>query len=109
MNNVAGINNTSATYNGVCQNDLYFCFISPTLVRNTLDLKLQLADQQVGNGTLQIYNNQGNVVYYELLNSLTSLPFQKTYDFTQFESGVYILVVQIKGVYRIKKFLKHSY
>ena len=70
---------------------------------------MQFADQQSGNGTLQIYNNQGNVVFSELLNSVSSFPFRKDYDFTQFETGMYIMLIQAKGVYKTRKFLKHSY
>lgn len=109
MTNVAGVNNNQNTYNGVCQNELFFAFISPNPVRNILKLEMQLADQQTSNGTLQVYNNFGNIVYSELLNSISSIPFQRSYDFSYLQPGIYIMVIQVKGVYQIKKFIKHNY
>ena len=109
MTNVAGVNYPSANDNGVCQNDFFFIFTSPNPVRNILRFDMQFADQQSGNGTFQVFNNQGNIVYSELLNSVTSFPFRKDYDFTQLETGMYIIVVQAKGVYRTRKFLKREH
>ena len=96
-------------YTGVCQNDLFFAFISPNPVRNNLTLAMQLTSQLTGNGTLQIVNNFGNVVFTELLNSLSSIPFQRTYDVSYLEPGLYLMVIQVQGVYTVKKFIKHNY
>jgi hypothetical protein len=109
MTNVAGLNTNQSTYTGVCQNDLFFAFISPNPVRNNLTLALQLTSQLTGNGTLQIVNNFGNVVFTELLNSLSSIPFQRTYDVSYLEPGLYLMVIQVQGVYAVKKFIKHNY
>ena len=109
MTNVAGLNTNQSTYTGVCQNDLFFAFISPNPVRNNLTLAIQLANQVSGNGTLQIINTFGNVVFTELLNSLSFIPFQRTYDVSYLEPGLYLMVIQVQGVYTVKKFIKHNY
>jgi len=105
--NIGGVNNVVSS--GVCQNSFYHIDIYPTMVNESFRFNMQFAPQQSVSATLQIMNSFGNLVYTELLNNVNSdFPYSKTILTAVYETGVYFVIVQAGGVYKIEKFIKHS-
>ena len=110
MRNVAGVNFSSAEQNGVCQNDLYYYFTWPNPVRNNLNFNMQFAEGESGAATIQIFNIFGKLAFSQLITNVGEFN-QPTrfFDLTGLESGVYVLVVQSQGIFKVSKFVKHQY
>lgn len=110
MRNVAGVNFASADQNGVCRNDLYFYFTWPNPVRNTLNFNMQFTEGQSGPATLQIYTVYGNLAFSQAINNVGEFPQPtRSFDITGLKSGVYVIVIQSQGVFKVSKFVKHQY
>lgn len=109
MYNIGGVNYTNPNENGVCQNDFFYYFFSPNPIRNILNFNMQFASLQTAPANLQIYNVYGTIVYSQLLNNLADFPTPpNSINLTGLESGVYVLLIQSKGVSKISKFIKHT-
>jgi hypothetical protein len=109
MTNVAGVNYPAAGQSGVCQNDFFFYDFYPNPVRNTLNFSMQFASRQTAPATLQIFNVFGTAVLFQLLNNLADFPTPpNSISVTGLESGVYVMLIQSKGVSRVSKFIKHT-
>lgn len=105
--NAAGVN--WIEYSGVCANDFYFFDFWPNLVTDRIDFHMQLAPNQTANGSIQIFNSFGNLVYNKLLNNIKAdFPYQETIYLGDLETGVYFIIVQANGVFKYQKFVKHS-
>lgn len=105
--NVAGVN--TITYAGVCNNNLYYSDMYPTVVYQSFRFNMQFAPQESAGATLQIMNAFGLIVYSRLLNNITAdLPYSETISATDFETGIYFLIVQARGVFQVHKFVKHA-
>ena len=106
--NAAGNNQIQST--GVCQNDFYFFDFWPSLVLDRVDIFMQFAPAQSSSATLQIIDTYGNQVYLQLLNNVSSdFPYIESLNLSYLQSGVYIFIIQSKGVYKRQKFVKHDY
>ena len=75
-----------------------------------VDVFMQFAPTQSVGATLQIIDTYGNQVYLQLLNNVSSdFPYIESLDLSYLQSGVYIFIIQAKGVYKRQKFVKHDY
>ena len=109
MTNVGGVNFPAPGQSGVCLNDLFFYDFYPNPIRNILNFNMQFASLQTAPANLQIYNVYGTIVYSQLLNNLADFPTPpNSINLTGIESGVYVLLIQSKGVSKISKFIKHT-
>ena len=109
MTNVGGVNFPAPDQSGVCLNDLFFYDFYPNPIRNILNFNMQFASLQTAPANLQIYNVYGTIVYSQLLNNLTDFPTPpNSINLTGLESGVYVLLIQSRGVSKISKFIKHT-
>lgn len=110
MTNVAGVNYAASDQNGVCRNDFFFYHFYPNPVVDRMNFSMQYAPQEVSTATMQIYDIFGNVVYFQLLNSFSDFPTTpQSITFTNLETGLYIMVIQSRGVFKISKFMKHTF
>lgn len=110
MTNVAGVNYTAADQNGVCRNDFFFYYFYPNPVIDRMNFSMQFASQETSPATMQIYDIYGNVVYFQLLNSFSDFPTTpQTITFTNLETGLYLMVIQSRGVFKISKFIKQTF
>lgn len=109
MTNVAGVNFPSQFENGVCRNDFFFFTISPIPALDKLDFNMRFAENQQGPVTIQIIDIFGNVVLSQLLNNISDFATPpQTISLSNMETGVYIFVVQSQGIFKFKKFVKHT-
>lgn len=110
MTNVAGVNFPAADQNGVCRNDFFFYYFYPNPVIDRMNFVMQFASQETSPATMQIYDIYGNVVYFQLLNNILDFPTPpQTITFTNLETGVYVMVIQSRGVFKISKFIKQTF
>ena len=104
--NAAGVNFTVS--NGVCPNDFYFFDFWPSFVQDKIDFYLQFAPNQSSDASIQIIDSYGHTVYSKLLNNPSSdFPYSESIRLTFLKPGVYILVIQSRGIFQRRKFIKH--
>ena len=110
MTNIGGVNYTSADQNGVCRNDFFFYHFYPNPVVDRMNFSMQFASQEVAPASMQIYDIYGNAVYFQLLNNIQDFqtPPQSIF-FTNLGTGIYIMVIQSRGVFKISKFIKQTF
>ncbi len=102
--------NNYINQSGVCPNDFFYFDMYPTVMQDRISFFMQFSPFEATNATMQIFNNFGNEVFTKLLNNVSAdYPYQETFTFDSFEPGVYIVVIQAKGVFKVKKFLKHNF
>ncbi len=110
MTNIAGVNYPSAFENGVCRSDFFFFHFYPNPVVDRMNFNMQFAAQEVSPATMQIYNIDGDLVFMQLLQNFSDFATTPlTITFTNLETGLYILVVQSRGVFKISKFIKQTF
>ena len=57
--------------------------------------------------TMQIIDVFGSRVYTKLINNLNSdIPYQESIELSGLDKGVYFLMLNAKGVYKVTKFVK---
>lgn len=101
----AGVN--TIEYSGVCQSELFYFDFWPNRVVVDFEFHLLVAQFKEVDATIQIFNSFGNRVYYKLLNNLTAdYPYQETVVVSELQNGVYFIMVNTNGVYKINKFVK---
>ena len=105
--NAAGVNYIQSS--GVCSHEFFFFDFWPNLVTSRMDLYIQFAPQAAAPATLLVFDTFGNQVYFKLLNNMSSdFPYIESLTFAELKTGVYIIVIQSKGVTKRNKFVKHN-
>lgn len=103
----AGVN-TVINY-GVCQRELFYYDFWPNPIYNDMQFRMLVADQQEVDAVLQIFDAFGNRVYFKLINNLTDeYPYFETIRLSNLRTGMYIIMVSAKGIYKPRKFIKFS-
>ncbi len=105
--NQAGVN--TIIVDGVCPLQKLYFDIWPNPARAVLQFNLGIAEGIELDATLQIIDVFGNIVYFKLLNNLSSdFPYNESLNLSGLDTGVYFLMVSGGGVARIEKFVKFS-
>ena len=109
MYNVGGVNYPSNTSNGVCSNDYFYSFFYPNPCTDRIQFNMQFSDQSSAPVTLQIFSVYGNLLFSRTFTNITSSPSPPiSISLTDLKTGMYTLVVQAGGIYKISKFVKHA-
>ncbi|MBR9860182.1 T9SS type A sorting domain-containing protein [bacterium] len=102
-----GIN--TILYNGVCQNDLFFFECWPVPAYDHIDFHLQVASDQSGPATIQIYDSYGHLVFFR---NITSVPddfaYIETIYLSGMKTGMYVVYVNMGRVFKYQKIMKYT-
>lgn len=103
--NRAGVN-TVQNY-GVCSREVFYYDFWPNPVFNTMQFHMLVANQQQIDAAIQIFDIYGNRVYFKLLNNLSDeFPYFETLQLSGLRTGMYVIMVSGKGIYKARKFVK---
>ena len=103
--NQAGLN--TVVNSGVCQSELYYYDFWPNPVFNDMEFHMMVANQQQLDAAIQIFDAFGNRVYFKLLNNLSDeYPYSETIRMSGLQTGMYVIMVNARGLYRPRKFIK---